>query len=107
MKAKEAFRWEVDSKRYADKNERKKLSAVIVAQTIVRRFLVRCAWARHSRAKSRITAVTRIQSQWRRLCARRLLESMKRVQANKVRVRVPGGGADALVTPTHACGWVA
>ena len=82
-KAKEVLRWDVDSKRYADKNDRKRTFAVIVAQAIIRRFLVRCVWARHKKAKGRVVAACQIQKHWRRMVAKRLLEAMKRVKKNK------------------------
>jgi hypothetical protein len=43
-KAKEIFRWDVDSKRYAAANDSRRVAAVIVAQSLIRRFLVRCKW---------------------------------------------------------------
>ena len=56
------------------------LSAVLVAQAVVRRFLMRCKWAVHFRAKARHWGAIMLQRQWRRVCARRLMEAMKRLK---------------------------
>jgi hypothetical protein len=79
-KAKELFRWDIDNKRYAAQKASCHLSAVTVAQAVVRRFLFRCKWAIHVKAKKRHWGATLLQRQWRRLCARRLVEALKRMK---------------------------
>jgi hypothetical protein len=79
-KARELFRWKIDSERYAAVNDKKKLAAVIVAQALIRRFLDRCRWHVHVQAKQRQVGAATLQKHWRRLVARRLVEAKKRLK---------------------------
>lgn len=79
-KAKEMFRWSVDVKKYTAAREHNYRAAVIVAQSLVRRFLERCRWSVHVEAKARHVGASIFQKHWRRLVARRLVEAKKRVK---------------------------
>ncbi len=78
VKAKELYRWGIDSSRYAALAEAKRDSAAIVIQSLIRRFLERSRWEVHRDSKRRVVATVVLQKHWRRLLARRLVEAMRR-----------------------------
>ena len=53
VKARELFRWGIDSERFGKLADSKKESAIIVIQSLIRRFLARAQWGTHWEAKQR------------------------------------------------------
>lgn len=53
VKTREIYRWGIDTSRYTAQSESKKVSAAIVIQSLIRRFLERSRWDVHIEAKRR------------------------------------------------------